>query len=492
MPDSIVIIDQDRDLAKALKVYLERQKFDVHTAAFSRGAMEILAPATPSIILADPDIVSPDEITAIREILRSSPKTRLIIYALPESLEKNMEIFQDRASDYIRKSVSGLELDIALKKARKWLALEEKLEYNAEKITTLENDQALFQQLFNEVPCYITVQDKNFRITATNRLFKRDFGHEIGEFCYQIYKHRTSPCTHCPVSATFSDGRRHQTEEVVTSKSGEQYHVMTWTAPIRNQDGEITQVMEMATNITQIRQLQDHLTSLGLMLGSMSHGIKGMLTALDGGIYLLETGITRKDPDRTRRAFDQVRAMVNRIRKMVLDILYFTKSRKLEYLEIDVTELARSIAEIIEPSASLHGIEFDVSLPPAPITIEVDPVWFRSALVNFLENAVDACMSDTERDDHRIQFRIFLKDTGQVCFEVTDNGMGMDQETREKMFTLFFSSKGSKGTGLGLFVSNHVIHQHGGGIVVESEVKTGSRFEISIPRTRSGNHLINN
>ena len=62
--------------------------------------------------------------------------------------------------------------------------------------------------------------------------------------------------------------------------------------------------------------------------------------------------------------------------------------------------------------------------------------------------------------------------------------MGMDQETREKMFTLFFSSKGSKGTGLGLFVSNHVIPQHGGTIMVESEVKNGSRFEICIPRTR--------
>jgi PAS domain S-box-containing protein len=491
MSERIVIIDGDRDLARALKVYLERQKFDVHTIATACGAMEPLAPASPSILLADPDTASPDEIAALRMILKTSPKARLIIYSLPESLEKSMKIFQDRADGYLRKPVNGMELDILLKNAKKWRDLEEKLECAALKIKSQENDQALFQQLFNEVPCYITVQDKNFRITATNRLFKRDFGHEIGEFCYQIYKHRTSPCTDCPVAATFTDGRRHQTEEVVTSKSGEQYHVLTWTAPIRNPDGEITQVMEMATNITQIRQLQDHLTSLGLMLGSMSHGIKGMLTALDGGIYLLETGITRQDPDRTRRAFDQVRAMVDRIRKTVLDILYFTKSRKLEYLEIDVTELVRSIKDIIEPAASQHGIEFDVIPPESPVIMEVDPVWFRSALVNFLENAVDACISDTKKDPHHIRLRVFLSDGDHVCFEVADNGMGMDQETREKMFTLFFSSKGSKGTGLGLFVSNHVIRQHGGSIRVESAVKTGSRFEICIPRTRAGNPLLN-
>lgn len=491
MSERIVIIDGDRDLAKALKVYLERQKFDVRTAPSASGAMETFSPASPSIILADPDISDSEDIAALREILRSSPKVRLIIYSLPESLEKNMTLFQDRASAYIRKPVNGMELDIMLKNAGKWLDLEEKLECAAEKIKSLENDQALFQQLFNEVPCYITVQDKNFRITATNRLFKRDFGHEIGEFCYQIYKHRSSPCTHCPVAATFSDGRRHQTEEVVTSKSGEQYHVLTVTAPIRNEHGDITQVMEMATNITQIRQLQDHLTSLGLMLGSMSHGIKGMLTALDGGMYLLETGITRNDPERTGKAFDQVREMVDRIRKMVLDILYFTKSRKLEYREIELAELVRSIRDIIEPAAAQHGIEFEVIPPESPVIMEVDPIWFRSALVNFLENAVDACVSDTKKGPHRIRLRVFLTDGDHVCFEVADNGMGMDRETREKMFTLFFSSKGSKGTGLGLFVSNHVIRQHGGSVQVESAVKTGSRFEIRIPRTQAGNHLLN-
>ena len=360
---------------------------------------------------------------------------------------------------------------------------EQQLKENAKRIKKLENTQALFQQLFDEVPCYITVQNKNYRVTATNRLFKKDFGHEIGEFCYQIYKHRAAPCTNCPVAATFKDGRRHQTEEVVTSKSGEQYHVLTWTAPIRNDAGEITQVMEMATNITQIRQLQDHLTSLGLMLGSMSHGIKGMLTALDGGLYLLETGINRQDPDRTGRAFGRIHQMVEQIRKMVLDILYFTKSRQLEYQTISVREMAESITELINPSASRHGITLSLSLPPSPGHIEVDPIWFRSALANFLENAVDACLSDTQKNPHHIDFKIFVKDNDHVCFEIKDNGMGMNQETREKMFTLFFSSKGSRGTGLGLFVSNHVIRQHGGSINVESEVKTGSRFIICIPRT---------
>ena len=487
MSGILLIIDQDTQLAQALAVYLDREKFDVHLADSAENALKMISNLNPAIILADPNTPDNKDFNVLRQIKSLQPNSQLIIYSMPDAIEKAMDFFQTDAVDYIKKPVSSIELDLSLKKAKKWLDQERLLENNSKEIKDLKTAQALFQQLFDEVPCYITVQDKNYRITATNHLFKRDFGHEIGEFCYKIYKHRTSPCTDCPVAATFKDGQRHQTEEVVTSKSGEQYHVMTWTAPIRNEANEITQVMEMATNITQIRQLQDHLTSLGLMLGSMSHGIKGMLTALDGGIYLLETGINRQDTDRTNRAFEQVHHMVERIRKMVLEILYFTKSRELEYQKIDIRDLVSSISETVMPSASRHDIALNISIPPSLGQIEVDPDWLQSALVNFLENAVDACSSDKTSDQHHISFDIFLKDTDHVCFRIKDNGIGMDQETREKMFTLFFSSKGSKGTGLGLFIANHVIRQHGGTIVVTSEVKSGSEFEICIPCNKTLN-----
>jgi signal transduction histidine kinase len=71
-----------------------------------------------------------------------------------------------------------------------------------------------------------------------------------------------------------------------------------------------------------------------------------------------------------------------------------------------------------------------------------------------------------------------------VRFEVEDNGIGMEQETREKAFSLFFSSKGSEGTGLGLFVANKIATSHGGSIRIVSTVGEGTRFLVSIPRTR--------
>jgi signal transduction histidine kinase len=72
-----------------------------------------------------------------------------------------------------------------------------------------------------------------------------------------------------------------------------------------------------------------------------------------------------------------------------------------------------------------------------------------------------------------------------VQFEVEDNGIGMDRETQEKVFSLFFSSKGSEGTGLGLFVANKIAAAHGGNIQVESRVDEGTRFIVTIPKTRA-------
>jgi signal transduction histidine kinase len=114
-------------------------------------------------------------------------------------------------------------------------------------------------------------------------------------------------------------------------------------------------------------------------------------------------------------------------------------------------------------------------------TIALDASVVHSALINILENAIEACVEDKSKRSHTITFGI-KQDDSAIVFQVHDNGIGMDKETQAKLFTLFFSSKGQKGTGLGLFIANQVIRQHGGSIKVESERGEGSHFIIKIPR----------
>ena len=345
----------------------------------------------------------------------------------------------------------------------------------------LRTTQQRYQQLFDEVPCYISVQDGKLRLVATNRQFKEDFGDEIGSYCYNVYKHRNEPCPDCPVVKTFESGKSQQSETVVTSKTGEQYNVLTWTAPIRKADGEVTQVMEMSTNITQIRRLQDHLSSLGLLIGSISHGIKGIMTGLDGGMYWLDTGIEKGNQERIEKGWDVIKLMVDRLKNMVLNLLYYAKERDLNWERTDVLSLAKDVASTVEPKIKGYSIEFIHDFDRSIGKFEVDTSVVSSALINILENAMDACIEDKSKKSHKIIFSV-TQDKDHIVFDIHDNGMGMDRETRENIFTLFFSSKGSKGTGLGLFVSNKIIQEHGGSIRADSTPGQGSHFNIRLPK----------
>ncbi|MEE4112967.1 MAG: response regulator [Desulfobacteraceae bacterium] len=345
----------------------------------------------------------------------------------------------------------------------------------------LQATQQRYQQLFDEAPCYITVQNPDLTIQAANRRFQEDFDLIVGTFCHKIYKNRDDACPDCPVARTFADGQSHQCEMEVTSKRGETYRVLIQTAPIRDLAGNITHVMEMSTNITRTRRLEDQLASLGLMIGSVSHGIKGLLTGLDGGMYLLDSGFKKENQQQIREGWDTVRFMVNRIRGMVLDILYYAKEKDLKWERVDVLGFAQEVLRTVGSKLKDREITLSHRFDTAIGHFEVDAGIVRSALTNIIENAVEACRSDQSGRPHEILMEV-TQDADSIYFNVTDNGIGMDEATRAKVFTPFCSSKGDRGTGLGLFISNRILSQHGGGISLESEPETGSRFSIKVPK----------
>ncbi len=345
----------------------------------------------------------------------------------------------------------------------------------------LRDSRERYLKLFEEVPCYISIQDSDLGVVDANRRLREDFGVSPGDKCHQVYMHRAEPCVPCVVKQTFEDGQIHQTEEVMTSQKGDQINVLVYTAPIRNAAGQIKNVVEMSTDITQIRQLQSQLTSLGLVIGSISHGIKGLLTSLDGGMYLVNTGLAKNDRTRFEQGWKMVERNITRIRRMVLDLLYYSKDRKPELETIPARVVADEVCEVVRVKAAELGISFGCDVERNIGDIDADLKAVRSLLINLVENAMDACRVDTKKKDHavRIKMRGYAD---YIEYEVEDNGMGMEQETRERAFSLFFSSKKGNGTGLGLFISNKIAQAHGGEIKIESELNKGTRMIVKLPR----------
>ena len=246
---------------------------------------------------------------------------------------------------------------------------------------------------------------------------------------------------------------------------------------------EYTENLELL--IKEKSELQDNLSALGLMLGTISHSIKGLLTGLDGGMYLVDSGFKKENLEKTAEGWTVVKQMVGRIRKLILDILFYSKDREMSLEKVDVCAFAEETVMVIESKILNRQIEFVKDFDPSAGSFEIDPPAVNSAIINILENAVDACLRDISKPSHQILFSA-RQDGNQIVFEVSDNGTGMDQETIERLFTLFFSTKGKEGTGFGLFIADRIIRKHGGSIEVKSKSGHGTQFRIKIPRISCG------
>jgi PAS domain S-box-containing protein len=344
----------------------------------------------------------------------------------------------------------------------------------------LRDSQTRYHLLFEEAPCYISVQDPELRIVDANRMFRENFGDSFGRQCYEVYKHREDECPSCTVRRTFGDGRLHIHEEVVSSREGNPINVLVHTMPLRELDGRITRVMEMSADITEVRQLESQLTSVGLLISSISHGLKGLLNGLDGGVYLVNSGLQKPDPERLKKGWEIVLRNISRIRSMVLDILYYARDREPQWEPLSASGLLEEVYELVQTKAHELSIELALEKPPQEVNFQGDGRALRTLLMNLLENSLDACRVDSRKDHHQARLAAGL-DGDWVCFEVEDNGVGMDRETRDKAFSLFFSSKGGEGTGLGLFISNKIAQTHGGNITISSEEGKGTRFQVRLP-----------
>jgi signal transduction histidine kinase len=168
---------------------------------------------------------------------------------------------------------------------------------------------------------------------------------------------------------------------------------------------------------------------------------------------------------------------------MVSDILYYAKERTPNWEPLSAGDIAGEVCSLMEDRARDQEVRLTRAFEVSDGAFEADHNAVRSMLTNLVENSIDACRLDGTKPDHEVKVKL-REYPGQIEFEIEDNGIGMDRETREKAFTLFFSSKGTEGTGLGLFISNRIAEAHGGTIGLESEPGKGTRFTVKMPRKR--------
>jgi histidine kinase len=142
-----------------------------------------------------------------------------------------------------------------------------------------------YQNLFEQVPCLITVQDRDYRLLRYNRLFAQRFNPRPGDFCYEAYKGRERKCERCPVERTFTDGQSHSTEESGINRDGTLSHWIVRTSPIYDAEGRIIAAMEISHDITERKQLEVQLKKSEDKYHAIFDSIPNPVFVLDPGSY---------------------------------------------------------------------------------------------------------------------------------------------------------------------------------------------------------------
>jgi signal transduction histidine kinase len=173
-----------------------------------------------------------------------------------------------------------------------------------------------------------------------------------------------------------------------------------------------------------------------------------------------------------------------RMKNLVLSMIDYSRDREISVLSVNLNNVISEAVDTQREAAGEKGVklveEYDGSLPP----VSVDPVRIERMVVNLVQNALDAVKENT--GVIRIGTK-FSSEQGVVDIWVADNGCGIAEENVDKVFDVFYSTKGQKGTGFGLAIVQKVVKEHSGAIEVRSEAGKGARFIVKLPATKSGN-----
>jgi signal transduction histidine kinase len=246
---------------------------------------------------------------------------------------------------------------------------------------------------------------------------------------------------------------------------------------------EYTESLErMVEEKTRELLAAERLACIGQTVETIAHSIKNILGGLTGGMFVLEKGIELRNTQYLDEGWRMTRGNVDKIKNLALDLLNYGKEREPNLSLIDPNAPLRDVFHLMASKAA--ECRTDLLLNPCDTLPGswMDPEGIHCALLNLVTNALDAC---TDVDSAPGRKAVVLGSSRvhgwAVEYQVSDNGCGMDDALKEKTFKGFYTTKGSRGTGLGLMIAQKIIKEHGGTIGMESERGKGTKFTIRIP-----------
>ena len=374
---------------------------------------------------------------------------------------------------------------------------EEALESSRESLAVSEAKHRRLSQelsvLFEAIPDRLALHGSDHELQWVNANWAEALGltvdEVIGRRCHELLGEE-EPCSDCPVTRAYHTG---QLEQGVLERPGSKIYDVR-AAPLLDEDGRVTGIIEIARDITEARALEEQLQhaqkmeSLGRLAGGIAHDFNNLLTGISGNVSL---ALMDLEPDsELGDLLGEVTDAADRAAQLTQQLLAFSRKQVVRKLATDVNLLIVRMETLLERVIG-EDLILETELAPDLPTLKLDPTQFEQIIVNLVVNARDAMRSGgrlrlTTRDvvvDHEFLLRHpQVTAPRYVAVAVSDSGTGIPSAVRPHIFEPFFTTKEvGKGTGLGLSMVYGLVSQHEGIIDVESVAGEGTTFTIYFP-----------
>jgi two-component system sensor histidine kinase AtoS len=243
---------------------------------------------------------------------------------------------------------------------------------------------------------------------------------------------------------------------------------------------DITREKQLLKELVQSRKF----AAIGQAVTGIHHAIKNMLNSLKGGAYLVRLGTDKDERTQIEEGRAMIEEGIERITDLSHHMLHYAREWKPQLQKADLNDLVANVCELNRQTAANQGVTLRHDLPEGLPAVVCDPELIHMAVTDILVNAVEACVWKDygPGETPEVVVTNALADGGRTfVIEVRDNGCGMTEDIRANIFTPFFSTKKTAGTGLGLAQTARVLKAHGGQVLVDSEPDRGAVFTIHLP-----------
>jgi PAS domain S-box-containing protein len=498
--NKLLLIDDEPDIVRVLSVSLKADGYDVLTAQSGAEGLAAFEKEKPDIIVTDIKMPGMDGIEVLEKIKALEPNAEVIIITGHGDIDNAIEALKFGASDYINKPIRDEALSIALQRATEKLEIKQQLK---EYTTDLENKiesatrelrrQSRFQiKLIRSSNDGIVATDKDLNIVIYNPGAEKIFGYPQSDVINKmratdLYTAEIGGDFHAAMTGSYPIKDFPWRETTIRSKSGKNIPVR-FSGTILEEKGENMGSVAFFQDLREIKRLEmelvrsERLAAIGQTVAGLAHGIKNILHGLKGGSYLVDLGIKKNNTEKLKSGWDMIKRNISGMSNLVLDLLSYSKEREPEYEPCCPNEIADDVCGLLAGTAKKNNIKLVKDFDPSIGEVCMDPHTIHEVLLNLMTNAIDACLFDEDTDKGwRIRIKTIREKNNWIRFEVADNGAGMSEEVKAKLFTSFFSTKGHRGTGLGLMVSRKLIEEHHGAVKVKSQLSKGTTFTVRLP-----------